>query len=323
MLQNTIVIQENYQNKIFEILLNYIHGVWNSQRMEFKDHLDMLFKLNVHYPQVYVIAKQLAPHDKTLQLAAAYHDWGRAIQFRNHGNFNDHAIGSDFDHHVIGYLDFLKIAPKVLDEKIPMPVIENSMQPGGMLHAVGMAILLHGLRGKAFEKEFALLECHPKAKNIVDTVSTIDDIANGTQCVGYLLREGQGRQKNVSRGGFIPDENEDLTTVSPRVMELFRRSETFNRNVECKTYPDYYVFGCFLATRALKNPQTREIAQRLLSEPISVWSYDDEKNLVSKRFENGIDAFNYLFKTTMVETDATEASKILQSYFNFGEYRQD
>ena len=94
---------------------------------------------------------------------------------------------------------------------------------------------------------FAALD--PDAARIVDLVSTIDDVANGTQCVGYLLRECQEQAKNVSKGGYIPDENAHLTTVSPRVMQLLVECTSFNRNAECKTYPDYVLFGMFLALR--------------------------------------------------------------------------
>lgn len=167
----------------------------NLQRLEFAGDQDMLFKLNYHYPQVYSVAQKIAPEDKVLQLAVAYHDYGRVFQYREQGDFNDCGIGSEHDHHVVGYKKFLEDAPKLLNQKVPEMAISDSFEPGGVLYTIGRTILLHGLRGKAFENEFAELSNYPEAEKIVDTVGMIDDIANGTQCVGYLLREGQERKK--------------------------------------------------------------------------------------------------------------------------------
>lgn len=316
--------KEIFQNEMEKSLMEHFYEDSDLQRVEFAGDQDMLFKLNCHYPQVYAISQKIAPDNKVLQMAAAYHDYGRFFQYREQGNFNDCGIGSEYDHHVVGYKKFLEDAPKLLNQEVPDMAISDSFEPGGVLYTIGRTILLHGLRGKAFENEFAELSNYPEAEKVVDTVGMIDDIANGTQCVGYLLREGQERKKNVSVGGFIPDENEDLRTVSPKVMDLFRESESFNRNAECKTYPDYYIFGCFLATRNLKNPETREITKNLLEQPISIISHDlknDQDVLVSQEFENGLRAFDYLFETTMEESDAKEASKILHDYYEFGEVK--
>lgn len=316
--------KEIFQNEMEKSLMEHFYEDSDLQRVEFAGDQDMLFKLNRHYPQVYAISQKIAPDNKVLQMAAAYHDYGRSFQYREQGNFNDCGVGSEYDHHVVGYKKFLEDAPKLLNQEVPDMAISDSFEPGGVLYTIGKTILLHGLRDKAFEDEFAELSNYPEAEKIVDMVGMIDDVANGTQCVGYLLREGQERKKNVSAGGFIPDENEDLRTVSPKVMDLFRESELFNRNAECKTYPDYYVFGCFLATRNLKNPATREITKGLLEQPISVISHDlknDQDVLVSQEFENGLRAFDYLFETTMEESDAKEASKILHDYYEFGEVK--
>ena len=78
----------------------------NLQRLEFADDQDMLFKLNYHYPQVYSVAQKIAPENEVLQLAAAYHDYGRVFQYLEQGDFNDCGIGSEHDHHVVGYKNF-------------------------------------------------------------------------------------------------------------------------------------------------------------------------------------------------------------------------
>ena len=104
-------------------------------------------------------------------------------------------------------------------------------------------------------------------------------------------------------------------------MELFRESAVFNRNAECKTYPDYYIFGAFLATRSLKNPATHELTKELMSLPTSVIQHETingEDTLVSKKFSSSIDAFEYIFKTQMEEKDANEACRILSSYYHTG-----
>ena len=307
-----------FEHEICDRLSSYLLNKNEQERREFADNPDMLFKLNVHFPSVYEVVKKLVPGDEVAALAALYHDYGRVIQYRKNGDFNDRGIGSDEDHHVVGYRHFLQDAPKILsaDENIPSLAIDEDVR-SGVIHKASKAILLHGLKGKAFAEEFAELD--EETSRIVEIVSQVDDIANGTQCVEYILRESQEHAKNASRGGFIPDENQDLKTVTPKVMDLFRESTSFNRNAECKTYPDYCIFGAFLATRSLKNPATHDIAHEMMSIPTTVAEHsnvDGEDVIVNRHFENAMEAFKYIFYTQMEEKDAEEAYSILSKYYN-------
>ena len=314
-------LKQPFDAEIIDSLDSYCENVEQEQRREFANQPDMLSKLNVHFPTVWHIAKRMDPEDTTLHLAARFHDYGRAIQFRGSGTFNDGAFGSETDHHAIGAQAFFEDAPKVLAGVVPEMAIADS-KASGVLFAVGSAIKLHGMRGKAFAEDFAALDAeHPEVAEIVEKVSVIDDIANGTQCVNYLLREGQERVKNVSRGGFIPDENADSRDVTPHVMELFREATSFNRNAECKTYPDYYLFGAFLAARNLKNPKTRELTLEAMDMPIMMVSHGIKEGkdvLVSEDFPNTMAAFKHLFESEMNPDDAKEAYEILDNYYKYG-----
>ena len=307
-----------FEHEICEKLSNFLLDKQEQERLEFANNPDMLFKLNVHFPSVYNVSKKVAPGDEIVHLAALYHDYGRVIQYRKHGDFNDRGVGSDEDHHVVGYKHFLQDIPMIFGDAkdIPSFAINEDMYQGAIYKA-SKAILLHGLKGKAFDDEFANLD--EDTSRVVEIVSQIDDIANGTQCVEYILRESQEHAKNASRGGFIPDENQDLRTVTPKVMDLFRESTSFNRNAECKTYPDYCIFGAFLATRSLKNPATHDITHEMMSVPTTVTehaSIDGEDVLVSKHFDSAMEAFKYIFYTQMEEKDAEEAYSILSKYYN-------
>ena len=313
-------LRQPFDPEIIKTLNEYCENLENEQRREFADQPDMLSKLNVHFPTVWHIAKQMAPEDTTLHLAARFHDYGRAIQFRRSGTFNDGRLGSETDHHVIGAQAFLEDTSEILSDVAPEMALEES-KSSGVLFAVRSAILLHGMRGKAFPEEFTEIDRHPEVAEIVDRVSVIDDIANGTQCVNYLLREGQEQAKNVSKGGFIPDENADSHEVTPHVMELCREATSFNRNADCKSYPDYYLFGAFLAARNLKNPKTRDLTREAMKMPIMMVSHDtiDGKDvLVSEDFPDTLAAFKHLFEREMKPEDAKEAYEILENYYNYG-----
>ena len=314
---NQTVTQNSFEYKICERLSKYLLDKHEQQRREFADDPDMLFKLNVHFPTVYCVAQKIAPDNETIQLAALYHDYGRVIQFKKNGNFNNHEVGSSEDHHVAGYKQFLKDIPEIFkNEDIPPFAIQKSLE-SGTIYKISKTILLHGLNGKAFDEEFAKLD--DETNHVVEIISQIDDIANGTQCVEYLLKEAQEHAKNVSHGGFIPDENENLKIVSPRVMELFRKNIPFDRNAECKTYADYCIFGASLATRSLKNPTTYNITREMVSVPTVVRQHsiiDGEDVLVSKKFDSAMEAFEYIFSIQMEEADAKEAYSILSKCYN-------
>lgn len=314
-------LEQPFDGEIIERLNDYCEDLENEQRREFADQPDMLSKLNVHFPTVWHVAKLMDPEDTTLHLAARFHDYGRAPQFRSSGLFNDGKLGSDTDHHVIGARAFEEDAPRILAGVVPEMALTESEQ-SGVLQAVHAAILLHGMRGKAFAEEFAELdEKYPQIAEIVDKVSVIDDIANGSQCINYLFRERQEQAKNVSKGGFIPDENADRRDVTPHVMELFREATSFNRNAECKTYPDYYLFGAFLAARNLKNPKTRALTIEAMKMPIMMVSHgekDGEDVLISETFDDTMAAFKALFERELEPQDAEQAYQILDNYYKYG-----
>lgn len=312
--------EQLFDHEICETLTSHLLEKFESDRLKYKESPDVSYKLNVHFPSVYEISKKMAPDDIVVQTAALYHDYGRVPQFEQKGDFNDGALGSEQDHHVIGYKAFLEDVPRILGSNPDLsPLIVSGNSQSGAIRTIAQTIKLHGLRGKAFAEDFEAL--NEQESRAVDLVSQIDDIANGVQCVGYLLREGQEQKKNQSNGGFIPDENVSSRAVSPKVMELFRESTTFNRNAECKTYPDYYIFGAFLATRSLKNPATHELTKELMSLPTSVIQHetiDGKDTLVSKKFDSSVGAFEYIFRTQMEEKDADEACRILSSYYHTG-----
>ena len=47
---------------------------------------------------------------------------------------------------------------------------------------------------------------------------------------------------------------------------------------------------------------------------------DEEDVVVQRKFESSLDAFKYIFNSQMEPEDANEATKILMSYYNYGNY---
>lgn len=313
----TINSVNNLTTRAITILTNYLLEQNLKWSRDFAKDPDMLFKLNVHLPAVYHIAQDLAPHDPVLQLAALYHDYGRVFQYNQTASFNDGEFGSTNDHHYVGYQEFLKTAPQILQNAgftdSDLTEVDN------LLEIVAAAIKLHGLRGKAFAEDFTKLT--PTSDFIVSTISQIDDIANGTQCAGYLLRECQEQAKNASRGGFIPDENATDRLVTPEVMNLLRASTTFDRNKACKTYPDYCVFATFLITRSLNSPdpQVRKITLRMLAEPITVIERVSSSRLFSTPFDDIPSALSYIYRQVMIRPDADKVNSILKDFIKRAE----
>ena len=104
-------------------------------------------------------------------------------------------------------------------------------------------------------------------------------------------------------------------------MELFREATSFNRNAECKTYPDYYLFGAFLAARNLKNPKTRALTIEAMKMPIMMVSHgekDGEDVLISETFDDTMAAFKALFERELEPQDAQQAYQILDNYYKYG-----
>lgn len=289
-------------------MINTIRMFLDEQRKtqieRYQDNPDAMFKLTVHFPTVTQVAEKLAPDDPVLQAAADFHDYGRMPQLDLTGSFNDGVLWSPTDHHSIGYKQFKSDMSHILRvDEVEAEVLQQ----------IANAILLHGLRGRAFPQEFARLD--QRAKEVVDFVSLIDDVANGTQCAGYMLRECQEQAKNQSKGGFIPDANAQLRTVSPRVMHFFRKGVSFDRK-ECQTYPDYALFGASLAIRSLDDPHTRSIALEIMSREIAVWQYLDQDKLSQTVYPDGIVALQDIFDRVMDREYAIVAKDILQSHFS-------
>lgn len=283
------------------------------QLVEFGDEEAMKFKLLHHIPAVKNAATLLAPDDKLLQVAAALHDYGRANQYRNFGNFNDGVHGSEHDHHELGYQAFLiDVEPEIRNAGISEAEFSESLKPGGTTHGVAAAIRLHGMRNIAFDEHFQELD--EATSRLVDDVSLLDDLANVALSPTFLLREAEEQAKNASKGGFIPDENAFLTTVSPEVMEYFEKKEKFNREKVCKTYPDYCVFWAILAARQLTDPRTKPIVSKLMSRPVDVAHYDKKtKALVYTGCANSLSALELVFDRVMA---AGPANKIICTLSN-------
>lgn len=281
----------------------------------YKDDLNMQFKLTKHVPGMYELCKELHPYNLLLQAATLYHDYGRVKQYNRTGAFNDGTLGSpETDHHRIGNDEFSKDVYAILAGVMPRTEIDQSLEDG-ILYQIRHAMLLHGLQGKALDDVFGRLD--PDTQEIVKMVGLYDDVANGMQCVGYLLREFQEDFKSVARGGFVVDSHSK--EISPGVLDLLREANQFNRNEVCKTYADYFIFAAFLAARALKNPKTREIACGMMRRPAEVIFWARKHEPATVQFPNLFRAFEFTLQTVMSLEDTKKVMDILFDHYS-GKY---
>lgn len=313
MIERSEVKEEFYMRTIEEInniALTQINSLaaksYEQQLVELGDKEPMKFKLLRHIPAVKNAAKMLARKDEILQISAALHDYGRATQFKKFGNFNDGDHGSEHDHHELGYREFLRdVEPEIRNGGLSEEEFSETLKPGRVTYKIAAAIRLHGMRGIAFDDHFRELD--ETTSRLVDDVSLLDDLANVALCPTFLLKEVQEQAKNVSKSGFIPDENALLTTVSPEVMEHFQRRERFNREKVCKTYPDYCAFWAILAARQLTDPRTKDIIKELMSNSIDVMYYDKKtEKLTHTVCANTLAALRFVFDQVMSAGPANE-----------------
>jgi len=230
------IMQEKRADEI-SALLDIAKKYFNKYRNKYKENPDMDFKLNIHIPAVYEVAKTIYPNDEIVQAGALLHDIGRIEEYERTLGFS----GSGYDdHHIIGVevLDNLWLDRGGDITSLVYQQVRNCVEFHGILDFID---------GRQFFSEEEL--------EIIRAVSLCDDIVNAAYAPYYLMREQQMHAKSQSRGGFIPRENQWSKEVNPKLLEALKSNQdiTINRNEECKTYADYNLYYAYLVTKLLRS----------------------------------------------------------------------
>ncbi|MCL2739930.1 MAG: hypothetical protein FWE47_01870 [Oscillospiraceae bacterium] len=249
----------------------------NNQRKEFADNPDMMFKLDYHMPTVTKCAKKIYSDDLIIYIASVLHDIGRGEELKRTGGFSGQ--GAD-DHHKIGVTILDKMWREVGGDFLSLEYqqIRNATEFHGMID-----LQVNGETVQPPELAFATQDEMEKYR----AVTLLDNIANGGMAYEYLRREQQTHFKSEDKGGFIPRENQWSKKVSPSSLISFKEGVYFNRNIQCKTYADYFLFAGFLAMRNLKSENLKVVEAQLevLELPAMEVCYLNGKGLPAKENE--------------------------------------
>ena len=262
------IIEEKRAYEI-QALLEIGNKYFSKYKNKYNDNPDMNFKLNIHIPAVYEVAKTIYPFDEIIQTGALLHDIGRIEEYERTLGF----AGSGYDdHHAIG-----------------IEVLDNLwLDSGGditslVYQQVRNCVEFHGLLD--FIDNDNLKYCSKEDLEVIRAVSICDDIVNAAYAPYYLMREQQMHAKSQSRGGFIPHENQWSKEVNPKLLDALKGKQdiTINRNKECKTYADYNLYYVYLLTKLLKS-RNLEVVKALISlapEPLKIQAYLNHKGEIA------------------------------------------
>lgn len=233
-----------------------------------------------HINRTATITKMIAPDNKMAVVAAKFHDIGRFPQYEILGGFRDDLIL----HHNLG------------EDLITRFLFQKKLEPSFELDVIRQSIMYHG------RMQFIPFKKSPMDPEILETteiISRSDDLDNGcVGALGYLEREVLTDAK-----GYKANNPElDMKSVSPSVIEHYRKGEKFDKLKECKTYADYILFATVLAIQSLKG-KDHDVAKKLMD--IECYGYD-----------NALDGYQDLFNKYVEPAYAKEAYDILVSFYN-------
>jgi len=230
-------------------------------------------------------------------LAAKMHDIGRFTQYELLGQFDDGKVL----HHYLG------------EDFIARAIYQGKLEPSEELDALRTVAKYHGR-----EKFFPFKENIPDgAKELVDIVGRVDGIENGCiGAVGYLVREAKTDAKSYKKN----NPELDMKSVSPEVLEFFKKGEKFDKMKYCKTYADYTLFAAVLAIQALKG-KDREIALDAMKNYKCIRTVKDKDGKEEViEYENAIKGYEDIFGELINPKDKEIAIKVLKGFYENKDY---
>lgn len=284
---NNDLSQENLNE-----LESFIDSVFHTYKDKYYESSGAMRDKLDHIIRVTAIVDKNWPGDQMARISAKVHDIGRFPQYEILGKFDD----SKVLHHYLG------------EDFIARAVYQKKIKKTEELDLLRYVMKYHGRESYIPFKE----EIPEKAKKYIDIVSRVDAIENGCiGAIGYLVRESETDAKNYRNA----NPELDMKSVSPEVMEFFKKGEKFDKMVYCKTYADYALFAAVLAIQALKG-KDREIALDAMSH--YKCSRPTEKGKV--QYDNAIDGYDDIFSILVNPKDKAVAMDVLKGFFENPEY---
>lgn len=268
-------VQKSY--KEIKELERFIDDYIENMRNKYKKISIIQDKIN-HIIRTVVLVEKIAPKNDLARVAIKYHDIGRFLQYELLGKFDDAIVS----HHILG------------EDVIVRAVLKGDIKISPELDVIKSSIKYHG----RIEYMTDLTELDEYAKEIVDIVSRVDGIENGCiGAIGYLERECKEDVKNYKQN----NQELDMKSVSPEVLNFYLKGEKFDKMKYCKTYADYVLFANILAITALRG-KDRNIAKEAL-------------NLECFEYKNAIDGYKELFKKMIDPKLVDKCIKCLEGFY--------
>ncbi len=279
----------NYDENTLDSLEKFIDDYLAQKKAQYKDSGDIsIIQKLEHIDRTAKIAKLITNNNKMAVVAAKFHDIGRIPQYEILGAFRDDIIL----HHNLG------------EDFITRLLFKGILQPSPELDAIRQGAMYHGRTSFIPFKESPITK---EAMEITEIISEVDDLDNG--CIGALFYI-EDEIVNDKKGYKAKNPDLDMKSVSPRVMEFYRRGEKFNKMTECYTYADYLLFAAILAIQSLKGKH-KEIANQLMS-----WKLTDE-------IGNALEGYKKLFDKYIDPAFSKEAYEILERYYTEAKQKEE
>lgn len=250
-----------------------------------------------HIIRVTDIVKKNWDNDQMARIAAKMHDIGRFSQYEILGKFDD----SKVLHHYLG------------EDFIARALYQGKLEASPELDDLRAVVKYHGREKFIPFKE----EIPESAKSAIDIVSRVDGIENGCiGAVGYLVREAETDAKAYKAN----NPELDMKSISPEVLEFFKKGEKFDKMKYCKTYADYTLFAAVLAIQALKGKDRALALDAMGNYKCSRRVKDENGNEVEKLYENAIEGYDDIFGIILSDKDKKTCMNVLEGFYNNPEY---
>lgn len=254
-----------------------------------------------HIGRVTEITEKAYPGNQLARIAAKTHDIGRFRQFEILGKFDDGQVL----HHYLG------------EDYITRALYQGKLEYSPELDMIRSVVKYHGRAQFIPFKD----EIPQKAMELVDVIGRVDGIENG--CIGatgYLVREAQEDAKSYKAN----NPGLDMKSISPDVLEFYKKGEKFDKMKYCKTYADYTLFAAVLAITALRS-QDRNLALDAMqnyqcTRPI----YNENGDIIDvKQYNSAIEGYDDIFSILVDPKDKKMCMDVLKGFYNNPEYSYD
>ena len=250
-----------------------------------------------HIIRVIEIASREWPNDQLVRVAAKIHDIGRFSQYEILGKFDDGKVL----HHYLG------------ENFITQALYQGKVKDCTELDMLRAVIKYHGRTQFLPFKETIPVE----AQELVDKIGRVDGIENGCiGAVGYLIREAEDDAKSYRKNS--PDL--DMKSISPEVLEFFKKGEKFDKMKYCKTYADYTLFAAVLAITALKGKDRNMALDAMKNYKCSRPVRNKDGSIEMREYSSALEGYDDIFTELLHPKDKAVCMQVLNGFYKDPNY---